>query len=791
MNSFMSTHVVRSSKAQLRIGTALTLLAGGILLSAPALAQSAENEGGPALGEIVVTAQKREQSLDKVPAAVTAVTGETLVNQGTGTLAALSANVPTLHISYGGLSEQIFIRGIGSGSNAGFEQSVGLFQDGLALSVARQSRLAFLDTERIEVLKGPQSTLFGKSTIGGAINITSGQPKFDFGGQLVGMFDVDGDTRRSLEGYVTGPVSDKVAMRLAFKASTSEGAFYNTLTDHRAPRERSIAGRISILARPTETFEIFASLQGSKADSFGRNAQIGLTDRANALNSTVLSRLDLFISKVQALDPLEDFTGNRFRSSGLNPIPCDECGKDKGVIGTLRMSLDIGPAKIVSLTGYIDSSWSEQIDADASPLPITNTYLGQSSKQFSEELRIESDDDLPFSYIGGIFYQNLKISAKDQCSDFDLGVRNLATKIRSCANYDRDETTMGVFAQGTLKLTDSLRATVGGRYQESDRDIANSRYIATPGTTSTVPSTDPVVLATAASVLGARPFSVSRSAGEQRFTPSASVEFTPYEGGLFYVAYRTGFKQGGYDSGTGTFNEATYQYRPEKAESFEAGFKTRFLGRRGRFSLNAFTSTFRDLQLSSFNGVSFTVSNAGKARSRGVEGEVEFAVTDGVTIGGSLAYLDARYVSYANAGCFANQTLAQGCDAPGATTGKQDLTGHVLPYSPKWSGSAFISVRKPLTESIAVFADGRMTARTSQEFGPDGDPNRIAPGVATYDLRIGFGAADGRWELAAVGKNLTNEYIPSFGFNVPLTTGAYVVQLDQPRVISVQAKVRF
>ncbi|WP_158258080.1 TonB-dependent receptor [Sphingopyxis lindanitolerans] len=745
----------------------------------------AEGEGasqGPALQDIIVTAQKRAQSLQDVPVAVQAISGEALLNQGTPGLETLSSSVPMLHISYGGLSEQLFIRGVGSGSSAAFEQSVGLFQDGIAMGVARLSRLAFLDTEQVEILKGPQSTLFGKSTIGGAVNITSGQPRFSLKGQAVGLFDIDGGTRRSVEGYVTGPLSDTVAARLAVKASTADGAFFNTYTDRRAPYEKSVSGRFSLLANPADNLELFASLQASRATSFGRSAQIGFVD-------TRFANVNSFVAQVRARDADEDFMPNRFRSAGRNPIACDECGKDQAVIGTFRATLDIGAAKMVSLTGYIDSKWREQIDADATPLPIVNTFLNQSTRQFSEELRIESDPNLRFTYIGGVYFQNAQIDAIDSCSDFDLGVLGRITRIRSCTSAMRDESTMGVFAQGTYEIAPGFRITAGGRYQTSDRNIHNIRYVPDPGT-GTTPTTNPVVLATAAAVLGQRPFDVKRSSGESRLTPSASIEWEPYDGGLLYAGYRTGFKQGGFDSSIGTFSDANYQFAPETAESFEIGYKTSLLGRRGRLNINAFTSTFDDLQLSSFNGIGFTVRNAAKARSRGVEAEIEFAVTDGFTIGGNAAYLDASYASYADAPCYANQTAVGGCMTVGGTRA-QDLSGHSLAYSPNWSGSLFANLRQPVGGGLVALADFRVSARTSQEYGPDGDPNRIAPGVALYDLRVGIGDADGRWEFAVVGKNLTNEYVPSFGFNVPLVAGAYTVQVDQPRVIALQAKARF
>lgn len=730
------------------------------------------------LEEIVVTAQKREESLQSVPVSVQAVTGEVIARDNVGGLETLSQTVPTLQIGSGGLSEQLFIRGIGSGSNQGFEQSTGTYLDGIYFGVARLSRLAFLDVERVEVLKGPQSTLFGKSTIAGAINITSGQPRADFGGRLVGGLDVEGNDRRSVNGFVTGPLTDTLSGRAAISVGKAEGAFSNSFVSGDQPGDEQAAARVSLLANPTAKLEILGTLQASYTSTYGRSQQIGFLDTrfAGPVN---------FRTKVLALDPAADFDIDTRRSAGLTGSPNDEQGFDRAVVGTLKAVYDFGPLTLNAITGYVKASWREDIDADSSPLPIVDTLLSQDITQFSQELRLESGTEGRLTYMVGGYYQNSNIDVPEAYSAFDFGVINSANKVRSCTTSQRDESNWGVFAQGTLSVTDRLRLTAGARYQEADRDIVQTRIIADPNTCD--PTSSAAALTVASATLGYAPYTAKVSAGDNRVTPTATIEFDLFDGGMAYVSYRTGFKSGGFDLSAGRYNPATFQYQPETAESFEAGVKMRLLDGRARLNINIFDSTFKNLQVSAFNGTGFTVGNAAEARSSGVEVQGQLVVLEGLTAGLDLSYLDARYEDFPDAQCYANQaTVGVGC-----VSGRQNLAGHVLPFSPDWSAALRLNYEHAIGDALVGSSQLLINYRGEQEVGPDGDPNRITGAATKFDVRLAIGDVAERWELALIGKNLTDEITPNFGFNVPLVTGAYVFQVDPPRTVTLQLTARF
>lgn len=772
-HEYTMTRGLRRSASALVLAAAL-LPVGWAQDAAPADGD-ATSEG---LEEVIVTAQKRSETIQRVPISIQAVTGARISEQSIGGLEGLSKVVPALQVSSGGLSEQIFIRGIGSGSNQGFEQSTGIYLDGIYFGIARLSRLAFLDVDRVEVLKGPQSTLFGKSTIAGALNIASAKPSFDFGYGIETRYQVEGGEEGMLNGYVTGALSDDVAIRVAVASSAGEGGFTNTYLDRLQPRHEQYAGRVSLLARPSERLEILATLQATYNHGNGRSQQIGFLD-------TRFARVVSFRDQVLANDPDAEFGIDDRRSAGLIGDPTREDGHDRAMVATLNVAYDFENFTIKSVTGFVDADWAEEIDSDASNIQIIETLLSQDIQQFSQEVRIESGTDGPVKYIAGLYYQLNDIDVPLSASLYNLGVIGSATALRSCSSSQRDESNWGIFGQATWSVTDALRLSGGARYQEAERKIALHRHIAGVDSCNQAPT--PAQIAAAAGTFGQVNFDATAESGDSYVTPTATLEYDIFDGGLFYLTYRTGFKSGGFDVGAGRFNPVTFQYAPEKATSWEAGVKMRLLDNKARLNINLFDTTFQDLQVSSFNGASFTVGNAAEARSRGVEVQAEALLTEGLTLALDLTFLDAKYVDFPGAQCYANQaTIGTGCVA-----NQQNLGGHVLPYSPKWSGALRVNYETPITDQLQAFAQATLTYRTSQEVGPDGDPNRVVGSATKLDLRVGFGQIGGNWEFAILGKNLTDEMTASFGFNVPLIAGAYVFQVDPPRTIAAQLRVKF
>ncbi|MDY6984363.1 MAG: TonB-dependent receptor plug domain-containing protein, partial [Pseudomonadota bacterium] len=222
--------------------------------------------------EFVVTAQKREQSLQDVPISVSAVTGDALQAQNLGEMEAVSMQLPNIHISESAIGDKLFIRGIGSGINAGFEQSVGTFVDGVYHGRSLQTRSQFLDIERVEVLRGPQSTYFGNNAIAGALNVTTRRPTDEFSGYVNTFYEFE-HSERHIEGAVGGALTDTVSARIAGLASGLEGWMQNLNTGQTEGQERNRALRVSFLFTPNDTFDALLKVEGGRFDVRGRNLQ--------------------------------------------------------------------------------------------------------------------------------------------------------------------------------------------------------------------------------------------------------------------------------------------------------------------------------------------------------------------------------------------------------------------------------------------------------------------------------------------------------------------------------------
>lgn len=748
------------------------LLAGTASVALAQSAATALSNGGMQLEEVVVTAQKREESLQRVPAAVTTVTAETLSSRATQALEDLARSVPSLAVGNLGLSGQYFLRGIGSGSNVAFEQSLGVYLDGIYFSTSRLNRLGFQDLQRVEILKGPQSTLFAKGTIAGAINISSAKPESVFGAGLNALHNIDGGDRNAVSGYITGPLTEDLSARLAVDFSDQNGPFFNTYTQNTYPQTNDKSARLSVKYNPIERLSVDAMFQIAQTDSRGRAAQIGYVDmnRPSAV---------AFVNNVLAIDPKAEFTINdKFSAYDIPSV----YGKDQVLLGALTASYDFDPFVLKSVTGIVDLKWYENVDSDNTPLPIIWSSLGGTLRQWSQEFRLESTGDGPLQYIAGVYYQNAAFgdspAAQGGFTEWvTVGVRTGGTSTRT-------EETAGIFAQVTWSPIDHLRLTGGLRYQKSNIDAYTNRWGSARGTNQ--PTSDPVLLALAKGV-GTVPYSFSGVYKDDRVTPTATIEYDVFEGGMAYASYRTGFKSGGFDVGRGTYNPATFEFQPETAASYEAGLKSTLWEGRARLNFNIFTSTFDNLQVSAFNGTTFTVGNAAKARSRGAEIDAEAVLAPGFTVRGNLSYLDAVYVDFPGSACYSGQTAAQGC---AGTPARQNLAGHALPFAPKWAGVVGFDYYRPVTDTIQTFLSADLTYKGRHDFAPDGNPVFSQDGAAKLDARIGFGDVNGGWEFALLGKNLTDVRTLNFGFNVPLNAGAYVFATDPPRTVSLQLRLR-
>ena len=381
------------------------------------------------LEEVIVTAQKRAESLQDVPISVSAIQGEKLQDAGIANMAALADYVPNLHIANAAVNTNIYMRGVGSGNNRGFEQSVGMYIDGVYMGRGRQYRGAFLDVERVEVLRGPQGTLFGRNTVAGAINITSATTRAgdEFNGEIAASIEENGG--QIYEGYVGGSLTDTFAARLAFKYRESDGYVENSYLGDDEGEIEETSYRISLDWQPTDDLNFNFKYSNLDSEQFGAPSvtknflapaqrDIDVPNRSD-FASTAYAIMDVYFPNF-AQDAGKDFT--TYKDNGYGQSKADGIGISQrpdsydteldNVVLTVNWDLD--NFTITSITGYSAYEYFDDVDVDWLPLQFIARSDDQEYDQISQEIRFTSPGGEFFDYVGGIYYDSSELEFDGQ-----------------------------------------------------------------------------------------------------------------------------------------------------------------------------------------------------------------------------------------------------------------------------------------------------------------------------------------------------------------------------------------
>jgi len=767
-------------------------LAGLLIASGAAYAQDEAAEGEEAssgLTEIVVTAQKRSESAQRVPISVAVLGGGAIQQQGLQNLADVTTRLPTVMITEAAAGDQLFIRGIGSGINPGFEQSVGTFIDGIYFGRGRQSTGQLVDIDRIEVLKGPQSTYFGNNTIAGAINVATRGP----GNSLEGFASVTREFNHDewdAQGAIGGPVTDRIGVRVAGRISSLGGWMHNTYLDRDEMQRRTWSVRGTVRMEPTDTLTATLKLDGSHVYELGNNFQAlhcpgvfgvaGAPSCSMALASAAETGFEDRFDRNK-----QDGSYGLIPNAAFDPENRIHRGSAFTAGLTLVQELPAGQT-ITSVTGY---SWYKDyrnnVDIDFTPAPIVMVPRDEHYDQFSQELRLASDVGVPVEYIVGAYFQSNSSQLTDR---FMLGIANGGSITETW--HDQSDRTFAGFGAFTWNATEQVKLTLGLRYTDVRKHAWHSvTNFELDGVT---PLDDATVLAiqTAPGFFAAPLTRFTRK--DHDVTPSIDIQYRPTSRIMLYASYREGFKAGGIDATlrTNPASDAYYAaatFNPEKAKAYELGFKSTLFDGTVRFNMAAFRSDYDELQVSTSNGAGgFLVGNAGSARSQGLEVETEWAVAEGIVLGFSGSYLDAHYRDYTTAQCRLvdprpNPDLANACIQ----------TGERLMFAPKWSGNFNAAFSRRITGNLQVKFDTNVQMTSRFNTSSDNDPYTVQDGFAKVDARLALAEVDNGWEIALVGRNLTNEYTTVQANDMTMGRGSYFALLQRPRTIALQARINF
>jgi iron complex outermembrane receptor protein len=816
--------------------------------------------------EIVVTAQKREQNLQDVPISVSAVSGNALQAQNLGEMETLTVQLPNIHISESGIGDKLFIRGIGSGINAGFEQSVGTFIDGVYYGRSLQTRSQFLDIERVEVLRGPQSTFFGNNAIAGALNITTRRPTEELSGYVNSFYEIE-NNEHHYEAAIGGALSETLSARISGLASGLDGWVNNLNTGQTEGEERNRALRLSFLFTPNETFDALLKVEGGAFEVLGRSLQTidcppvtGPAGTCAVTTAPVLAAFGpvfappLFADFDDTFDTNTQYNGpvpTRF-TQAVNTLGAGESGRaipppvaalsarDLGDLQNTNTSLTLNwhldAHTLTAVTGFSRYEFAFRQPTDFVPLPLAGAEQLEDFEQFSQEIRLTSEAGDTIEYMAGAYFQNSELSVREDIHLYlappyfqpastyftdpcraparanDPTCRLPATIAGLTSVHGQEEDSWAGFGSVTWNLSDTLRTTLGARYTVVEKSLDRRQSIEdrAPGVTVPCPPTAAAalgciagapLLVTANNPPAGRAFGwkqgfLALDREDKKFTPAINVQWDMNDSAMLYASYTKGFKAGGYDQRNLFLSAASGQFEPESADAYEFGMKSRLLDGSMMLNVALFRSDYDNLQVSTFDGVvNFLVNNAASARTQGLEIDLRWALTDNFVLSGAVALLDAQWDDYRDAQCTALD-LARAPNAsctvsPATGFLVQDLSGEDLLMSPDWSGNVGAEYYWPLDGGLEVQTQLLVYFQDDKFLAADNDPATVQESFTKVNLRLAL-VSDSGWEVALVGRNLTDELTSPHAEDLPLrSTNSFFRLTDRPRTLALQGQYRW
>jgi len=848
------------------------------LLLAVAIASGAvAQEGGSSrlLEEVTVYAQKREQSTLEVPVSVASYGNEALNRAQIRDLSELQQVAPSVvfNSSSGATQSILTIRGIGTaGQNSGLEQSVGVFIDNVYRGRPGAALGDFVDLESIEVLRGPQGTLFGRNTSAGVISVRSQQPEQEFGGNLsVGIGDYG---FQQVRGSVTGPITDNLAWRLAGTWQERDGYIDDAFSGEQwNDRDRySVRAQLlwdinettslRLISDYTETNErccvpvgIFdaSSAQlligspaglGALSPAFA-NFRIGVPLQQGTPGSTVAQE---FTFDGQFLDP-SDYEATRTTAASA-----DDSFEDGGVSAELNTALSDN-IDMTLIGAYRFFETNPYGDIDMRTADIWRGGRGQDIDEVSLEVRFSGTRGNADWTIGGFYFdQDIKgtgrfewgpdaaaylsqvgiarlltdpeiVAAGGQVSDIlasglvDIGnsapggAANPAnwspttslTGTGARESVDYNSKSLAIFGQVTFNLTEQLSWTIGGRYTDEEKEAsyitqANDPYSARDLRAASLSGNDGLFWALRPVQVHLTSDPASDSFEDDDFSVTTNLNYEMSDNASVFARFAQGYKAGGLNL-NGTIGQqpadptptfANNQFDSETSDSYELGLKSFLFDRTLQFNATVFYQETKDFQTNSFDGVAFTLRNAGEIQGTGLEVDYSWMPTDHWTFSGGVVWQDIEYEDFTNASSTIAQQEAAGLRARAlGIVPDQDLTGETPNFVSDltWSGS--LAYNRPMAEGLAFSAATSWRYRSSFNTAQDAEILAKQDSIWTVNATVGIGAADDTWRLDIWGKNLTDETILNIGFDTPAQTGSFSGFIEPPRMYGATVNYNF
>ncbi|MFN3945949.1 MAG: TonB-dependent receptor [Allosphingosinicella sp.] len=746
--------------ASLRLGTATLALA----IASPALAQAPERDERAAAastpdvaqtadptapaGEIVVTARRRAESLQDVPISVTALDGAALESRGAVDLTAVMQQTPntTLQIARGSNSTLIaFIRGVGQQDPLwGFEPGVGLYVDDVYVARPQGAVLDIFDIERVEILRGPQGTLYGRNTIGGAVKYVTRRLGRDFEGRVRASYGSFNQV--DLVGSVSAPLGGGLSAGAAVAWYQRDGYGDNLNTGNEHYNKDVLAGRVSLEYAPNDT--LFFRLAGdwTRDDS---NARHGYRLTGNAGQPAFAPPASVYDTRAGAGD------ANRVDTRGLS------------FTAEFRATPEI---TLKSITAYRDGETNGNIDFDGTPGPVLDIPAFYEDDQISQEVQLLYEGDR-IQGVAGVYYLDGNAAG---AFDTVLGLANLTIFTTGSV----ETRSIAAFTDINFNISDYLRLSVGGRYTRDKRTGTvyrqNFTGIRSP------------FFGNAAAVPGLVRTNYTNTRTDDEFTPRVSLSWLPNPDTTLYASYSKGYKSGGFDMRGDAFltPQTVNGYDPETVDAYEVGLKTYGFGRSLYLSLAAFYSDYRNQQVTTQvvapgPSVASFVDNAGDSRVYGLEAEWRALISDNFSVSGMFGYTNAKFRRFTTFDLATNRFI--------------DVADQrVFQNTPKFTFAVSPTVSANLAGGTIAFTPS-MSFRSEYSQFEIPNPLLDEDGYVLVDASIVWTSPDQRLQISAHGRNLLDERYKIGGYNFPgaLFGNSIIGFYGPPRTFTLTGQVRF
>ncbi len=749
--------------------------------AAPQAAKPAESESN---GDILVTARRRAETQQTVPIALSVLTGKALAEVGAFNVNRLQQQVPSLQFySSNPRNSAINIRGLGAPfglTNDGIEQGVGFYIDGVYIGRVGAATFDFIDVDRVEVLRGPQGTLYGKNTTAGALNITTRAPSFT--PEVRAEVSVGNYNFGQFKTSVSGPITDRLAVRLSTSATTRDGTIYDVTRKTDLHRQRNIGFRGQALYKPTDTLSLTLSGDFNVQNPLccaQYYARVGTTQRAaNRQYAALAAAFGYAPPSTNPFDRVTDLDADINSRQEVGGV-------------SLVANWDLGPATLTSVSAWRYWDWQPANDRDFIGLPITTVSQNPSQqKQYSQEIRLASNGKNTLDYTVGAFFFNQTIDTQGSqvqgsaasrflLSGADATNPKVLDGLTSTNTIAFDNTSFAVFGKLNWAATEKFHIQPGLRVNYDKKSgsyvsvvsIHNSQYdfVATADTVAGQLAAARAKSAAAGTTFQNQINTLAPQSYSPRFSAwnvsgdlTLSYDFASDVHG--YATYARSFKSGGINlsglplNSTSTGVDLTTQtVKPEKVNAYEIGLKTQFLDRRLTLNLAGFWTDIKDYQATvnnnAINVIRGYLANAGKVRSRGFEFDTTYRPTPRFNLYFNGAYTDAKYIDFKNAPCPPELTGGTAASATSAATAAGvaggvspaacDISGQRLPGISKWSlsyGAEYNVLVGSSGGQVYLGYDG--TYRTRFSSNPSPSAYTYIAGYSLSNFRLGYRKKD-------------------------------------------------